>query len=269
MPADATALPNYETLLVTLDARVLTVRLNRPQRLNAVVEELYQELLDVLRIAQQSPQVRAVVLTGEGRAFCVGADMKAHGSAKRTLFQRRAYLQLGNDVCEAITKLSKPVVAAVNGYALGAGAEMAVSCDFIVMADEAQIGFPETSIGTCVGGGVSKLLPQLVGLTQARRLLYLGDKIHGQEAAKISLALASYPQAQLMAEAQTLAERLAKQAPVSMAMLKPLVNRSAHTSMESQLQQELDAVFTCSTTEDWQEGVDAFAERRPPNFQGQ
>ncbi len=162
MPADATALPNYETLLVTLDARVLTVRLNRPQRLNAVVEALYQELLDVLRIAQQSPQVRAVVLTGEGRAFCVGADMKAHGSAKRTLFQRRAYLQLGNDVCEAITKLSKPVVAAVNGYALGAGAEMAVSCDFIVMADEAQIGFPETSIGTCVGGGVSKLLPQLV-----------------------------------------------------------------------------------------------------------
>ena len=245
MPADATALPNYETLLVTLDARVLTVRLNRPQRLNAVVEALYQELLDVLRIAQQSPQVRAVVLTGEGRAFCVGADMKAHGSAKRTLFQRRAYLQLGNDVCEAITKLSKPVVAAVNGYALGAGAEMAVSC------------------------GVSKLLPQLVGLTQARRLLYLGDKLHGPEAAKIGLALASYPQAQLMAEAQTLAERLAKQAPVSMAMLKPLVNRSAHTSMESQLQQELDAVFTCSTTEDWQEGVDAFAERRPPNFQGQ
>jgi len=214
MPADATALPNYETLLVTLDARVLTVRLNRPQRLNAVVEALYQELLDVLRIAQQSPQVRAVVLTGEGRAFCVGADMKAHGSAKRTLFQRRAYLQLGNDVCEAITKLSKPVVAAVNGYALGAGAEMAVSCDFIVMADEAQIGFPETSIGTCVGGGVSKLLPQLVGLTQARRLLYLGDKLHGPEAARIGLALASYPQAQLMAEAQTLAERLAKQAPV-------------------------------------------------------
>jgi len=269
MSADATALPNYETLLVTLDARVLTVRLNRPQRLNAVVEALYQELLDVLRIAQQSPQVRAVVLTGEGRAFCVGADMKAHGSAKRTLFQRRAYLQLGNDVCEAITKLSKPVVAAVNGYALGAGAEMAVSCDFIVMADEAQIGFPETSIGTCVGGGVSKLLPQLVGLTQARRLLYLGDKLHGPEAARIGLVLASYPQAQLMAEAQTLAERLAKQAPVSMAMLKPLVNRSAHTSMESQLQQELDAVFTCSTTDDWQEGVDAFAERRAPNFLGQ
>jgi enoyl-CoA hydratase len=269
MPADATELPDYETLLVSLDGRVLTVRLNRPQRLNAVVEVLYQELLDVLRWAHQSPQVRAVVLTGEGRAFCVGADMKAHGSAARTLFQRRAYLQLGNDVCEAITQLGKPVVAAVNGYALGAGAEMAVACDFVVMADDAQIGFPETSIGTCVGGGVSKLLPQLVGLTQARRLLYLGDKLYGPEAAGMGLALASYPQTQLMAEAQLLAERLAKQAPVSMAMLKPLVNRSTHTSMESQLQQELDAVFTCSTTDDWQEGVDAFAERRAPNFQGQ
>lgn len=269
MSADATALPRYETLLVSSDAHVLTIRFNRPERLNAVIETLYLELLDALQWAQRSSQVRAVIVTGEGRAFCVGADMKAHGSATRTLFQRRAYLQLGNDVCEAIAKLSKPVIAAVNGYALGAGAEMAVACDFIVMADDAQIGFPETSIGTCVGGGVSKLLPQLVGLTQARRLLYLGDKINGEEAMRIGLALASHPKAQLMAEVQTLAERLAKQAPVSMAMLKPLVNRSAHTCMESQLQQELDAVFTCSTTQDWKEGVDAFAERRAPNFQGQ
>lgn len=265
--ADRT-LPCYETLLVSQHNHVLEVRFNRPERLNAVIEALYRELLDVLQYAAQTPDVRSVVLTGEGRAFCVGADMKAHGGAARTLFQRRAYLQLGNDVCEAIIKLNKPVVAAVNGYALGAGAEMAVSCDFIVMADEAQIGFPETSIGTCVGGGVSKLLPQLVGLAQARRLLYLGDKISGTEAATIGLALASHPQTDLLSEALALAEKLARQAPVSMAMLKPLVNRGGHTSLESQLQQELDAVFTCSTTDDWQEGVDAFAERRKPDFQG-
>ncbi|AQU82221.1 MAG: enoyl-CoA hydratase/isomerase family protein [Halomonas sp.] len=264
----ASALPCYETLLVSQHDHVLEVRFNRPERLNAVIEALYRELLDVLHYAAQAPHVRAVVLTGEGRAFCVGADMKAHGGAARTLVQRRAYLQLGNDVCEAIIKLSKPVVAAVNGYALGAGAEMAVSCDFVVMADDAQIGFPETSIGTCVGGGVSKLLPQLVGLTQARRLLYLGNKITGVEAAAIGLALDSHPQENLLQEALALAGKLANQAPVSIAMLKPLVNRGAHTSLESQLQQELDAVFTCSTTEDWQEGVDAFAERRIPRFQG-
>lgn len=246
----------------------MTVCLNRPERLNAVVELMYQELLDVLAFARQTPEVRVVVITGEGRAFCVGADMKAHGDAARTLYQRREYLQLGNDVCEAIAQLNKPVIAALNGYALGAGAEIAVICDFILMADDAQIGFPETSIGTCVGGGVSKWLPQLVGLGQARRLLYTGDKINGAEATRLGLALAHYPLDQLMPEAWALASQLAKQAPVSLAMLKPLVNRAAHTEMSSQLQQELDAVFTCSTTEDWQEGVNAFAEKRPPQFKG-
>lgn len=268
MSADAPALPTYETLLISLDEHVLTLRFNRPHRLNAVIETLYEELLDALRFTQHAAQVRAVILTGEGRAFCVGADMKAHGGAQRSLFQRRAYLQLGNDACEAIDQLGKPVVAAVNGYALGAGAEMAVACDFIVMAEDAQIGFPETSIGTCVGGGVSKRLPQWVGLGQARRLLYLGDRIDGVEATRIGLALANHPGAELMAQAQALATRLAGQAPVSMAMLKPLLNRASETSMESQLQQELDAVFTCSITDDWQEGVDAFAARRAPRFQG-
>ncbi|MGM0542942.1 MAG: enoyl-CoA hydratase/isomerase family protein [Pseudomonadota bacterium] len=261
-------LPSYSHLLVTRQNHVLTVRLNRPDRLNAVVEALYHELLDALAIAQRERDIRAVVLTGEGRAFCVGADMKAHEGAGRTLFQRRQYLQLGNDVGESIAQLGKPVIAAVNGYALGAGAEMAVACDFILMADDAQLGFPETSIGTCVGGGVSKWLPQLVGLAQARRLLYTGENINGAEATRLGLALANYPLDQLMPEAESLASQLAGKAPVSLAMLKPLVNRAAHTDMPGQLQQELDAVFTCSTTEDWQEGVNAFAEKRAPRFKG-
>ncbi|MBA2780041.1 enoyl-CoA hydratase/isomerase family protein [Billgrantia kenyensis] len=257
-----------ETLLVSRHGAILEIRFNRPHRLNAVIETLYTELLAVLAEAQADPEVRCVILTGEGRAFCVGADMKEHGGAKRTLFQRRQYLQLGNDVCEAILRHPKPVIAAVNGYALGAGAEMAVACDFIVMAEEAQIGFPETSIGTCVGGGVSKLLPQLVGLSKARQLLYTGRRINGDEAAHIGLATASHSSEQLMAEARRLADSLARQAPVSIAMLKRLVNQGSDTGLESQLQQELDAVFTCSTTADWQEGVDAFAEKRPPEFKG-
>ncbi|WP_163559572.1 enoyl-CoA hydratase/isomerase family protein [Halomonas sp. NO4] len=257
-----------ETLIIARHGAVMEIRFNRPHRLNAVVETLYTELLVALAEAEADTDVRAVILTGEGRAFCVGADMKEHGSASRSLYQRRQYLQLGNDVCEAILRLKTPVIAAVNGYALGAGAEMAVACDFILMADEAQIGFPEVSIGTCVGGGVSKLLPQLVGLSRARQLLYTGKRIDGDEAARIGLATASWPAESLMTEVHQLAETLAQQAPVSMAMLKRLVNQGAHTDLEGQLQQELDAVFTCSTTADWQEGVDAFAEKRPPRFQG-
>jgi enoyl-CoA hydratase len=257
-----------ETLLVSRHGAVLEIRFNRPHRLNAVIETLYTELLAALAEAQADPEVRCVILSGEGRAFCVGADMKEHGGAKRTLFQRRQYLQLGNDVCEAILRHPKPVIAAVNGYALGAGAEMAVACDFIVMAEEAQIGFPETSIGTCVGGGVSKLLPQLVGLSKARQLLYTGRRIKGDEAAQIGLATSFHSSEQLMEEARRLADSLARQAPVSIAMLKRLVNQGSDTGLESQLQQELDAVFTCSTTADWQEGVDAFAEKRTPEFKG-
>ncbi|MCE9664403.1 enoyl-CoA hydratase-related protein [Halomonas sp. M5N1S17] len=261
--------PSPETLNIIHTDGVMEIRFNRPHRLNAVVETLYTDLLAALASAEADDDIRAVILTGEGRAFCVGADMKEHGGAKRTLFQRRQYLQLGNDVCEAILRLRKPVIAAVNGYALGAGAEMAVSCDFIVMADEAQIGFPETSIGTCVGGGVSKILPQLVGLNMARQLLFTGRRIDGEEAKRIGLATSSWPQDALLNEAHRLAGDLAKQAPVSIAMLKRLVNQGGHTDLEGQLQQELDAVFTCSTTEDWQEGVDAFAEKRTPNFKGQ
>ncbi|QOR39462.1 enoyl-CoA hydratase/isomerase family protein [Billgrantia diversa] len=257
-----------ETLIIDRQGAVMEIRFNRPHRLNAVVETFYTELLSALADAEADPGVRCVILTGEGRAFCVGADMKEHGGAKRTLFQRRQYLQLGNDVCEAILRHPKPIIAAVNGYALGAGAEMAVSCDFIVMAEEAQIGFPETSIGTCVGGGVSKLLPQLVGLNMARQLLYTGRRIDGREAARIGLATSTHSGGELKQETHRLAETLARQAPVSIAMLKRLVNQGSDTGLESQLQQELDAVFTCSTTDDWQEGVDAFAEKRAPEFKG-
>lgn len=257
-----------ETLIIERQAAVMVIRFNRPHRLNAVVEPLYRELLAALAEAERDPEIRAVVLSGEGRAFCVGADMKEHGAAGRTLHQRREYLQLGNDVCEAILRSPLPVVAAVNGYALGAGAEMAVACDFMVMSEAAQIGFPEVSIGTCVGGGVSQLLPQLVGLGQARRLLYTGVRIDGIEAARLGLASQAVPAEALMDAALGLAETLSRQAPISLAMLKRLVNQGSHESLESQLQQELDAVFRCSTTADWQEGVDAFAEKRSPNFKG-
>src|SRR5690554_787980 len=107
-----------ETLIINRQGAVMEIRFNRPHRLNAVVEAFYGELLAALAEAKADPEVRCVILTGEGRAFCVGADMKEHGGAKRTLFQRRQYLQLGNDVCEAILRHPKPIIAAVNGYAL-------------------------------------------------------------------------------------------------------------------------------------------------------
>lgn len=259
---------NFETIIYRKADQYAEIRFNRPHRLNAVVEKFYNEMMEALDLAEKDPDVRAVLLTGEGRAFCVGADMKEHGAGERTLNQRREYLILGNDVCEKIFRLRVPVVAAVNGYALGAGAEMACSCDFVLMAEGAKIGFPEVSIGTCVGGGVTQFLPRLVGLSKARELIFTGEKIDGKEAARIGMVTRSVADDDLQAEAGKFIAVLASKAPISMSMVKRLLNNSTYQNLEDQLQLELDSVFVCSTTADWQEGVDAFAEKREPVFKG-
>ncbi len=258
----------FETLIYTIKDGYAEIRFNRPHRLNAVVEQFYNELITALHRAEADSDVRAVLLTGEGRAFCVGADMKEHGAGERTQYQRRQYLQLGNDACEAIFRLKKPVVAAINGYALGAGAEMACSCDFVLMAEGAQIGFPEVSIGTCVGGGVTQFLPRLVGLAKARELIFTGQRIDGTEAERIGLVTRAVADEELENAAADFIATLATKAPISMALVKKLLNNASHTDLDAQLQCELDGVFMCTTTADWQEGVDAFAEKRSPDFRG-
>lgn len=259
---------DYETLIYNQTDGYAEIRFNRPHRLNAVVEQFYTELLDALATAEADGDVRAVMLTGEGRAFCVGADMKEHGAGERTQYQRRQYLQLGNDVCEAIFRLNKPVVAVINGYALGAGAEMACSCDFVIMAESAKIGFPEVSIGTCVGGGVTQFLPRLVGLAKARELIFTGVKIDGTEAERIGLATRAVADETLAEAAREFVAELATKAPISMQLVKKMLNNSSFNDLDAQLQHELDGVFMCTTTQDWQEGVDAFAEKRSPEFKG-
>ncbi len=259
---------SFETLLYRHHGDYVEIRFNRPQRLNAVIEQLYEETIVALQRAQADSKVRAIMITGEGRAFCVGADLKEHGAGERSQYQRRLYLQLGNDVCETIARLSKPVVAAVNGYALGAGAEMACACDFVIMAESAQMGFPEVSIGTCIGGGVSQVLPRLVGLAKARELLFLGERINGAEAERIGLISKSVADEELDHYAVAFMHKLASKAPISMAVVKKLLLTASHTDLDSQLQHELDGVFMCSTTADWQEGIDAFADKRLPEFKG-
>ncbi|PZV33927.1 hypothetical protein B5V02_35165, partial [Mesorhizobium kowhaii] len=158
---------------------------NRPERLNAVNEALYQQTLDALNYADQAPNVRCVVLSGNGRAFCAGADMKAHKSGERTREEREVYIMLGQRVCERIQTMTTPVIAEVHGYAVGGGAEIATSADFLIMSEDAQLGFPEVAIGTYVGGGVTLRLPRLIGLRNAASLLMLGNRITGAKCQEI------------------------------------------------------------------------------------
>jgi enoyl-CoA hydratase len=260
---------SVRTILYEQADGLAEIRFNRPERLNAVVEALYDELFAALEDAEKDPAVRAVILTGEGRAFCVGADMKEHGRGERTPFQRREYLRREQKVCMRIYSLSKPVIAAVNGYALGAGAEMAIAADFILMAESAKIGFPEISIGAFLGGGVSHLLPQIVGLAKARELIFLGDRIDGREAVALGLANRVFADATFRDDARAFARRLAEKAPVSMALAKEHLNKGINRGMEAALVTELEGMMFCSTTKDWQEGVDAFAAKRAPVFRGE
>lgn len=259
---------SYKTILFSVQDNVAEIRFNRPHRLNAVVELFYEEVLHALRSAESDPEVKVIVLTGEGRAFCVGADMKEHGRGERTPWNRRSYLLRGNDVCRAIHRNRKPVIAAVNGFALGAGAEMAISADFIVMRDDAQIGLPEVSIGTHVGGAVTSILPRLVGLAKARELIFLGSRINGVEAKRIGLAHDSAPDETFEVAVRALTSALAEKAPVSMAFAKEHLNIGNTRDYETLLSTEIEACYACTFTDDWKEGVEAFAQKRKPVFTG-
>ncbi|MEI9426199.1 enoyl-CoA hydratase/isomerase family protein [Mesorhizobium sp. Cs1299R1N3] len=257
----------FETVAYELQDGIAEIRLNRPHRLNAVVQKLYDDILAALDQAERDKNVRVIVLTGEGRAFCVGADLKEHKTG-RTAFDRRQYLMSEQRVCRRLVSLPKPIIAAVKGYALGAGAEMALACDFIVMAASARIAFPEIGLGTFLGGGVTYVLPRLVGLAKARGLIFLGQQIDGAEAVRIGLASYCIPDETFREGVRTLASELSKKAPFSMQLAKEQLASAAYGTFDSALTAELEGMMFCSTTRDWQEGVDAFAEKRQPTFRG-
>ncbi|MBX3680172.1 MAG: enoyl-CoA hydratase/isomerase family protein [Rhodocyclaceae bacterium] len=259
---------SYETIIYGMTDGIAEIRLNRPHRLNAVTQTLYDELNDALSRAEADKDARVVLLSGEGRAFCVGADLKEH-KAGRTAFDRRQYLQGEQIVCKRLMLLKKPVVAAVNGFALGAGAEVALASDFVLMARSAQIGLPEISIGNFLGGGVTLLLPRLVGLAKARELVFLGERIDGEEAVRIGLANRVFDDEGFLDAARGFARKLAGKAPFSMQLAKEQLNMAAERTLDAALTAELEGMMFVGTTRDWQEGIDAFAEKRAPVFKGE
>ncbi len=260
-------LMTFETIIYSRFEATAEIRLNRPHRLNAVVEKLYEEMLAALAQAENDSKVTVVVLTGEGRSFCVGADMKEHAAQNRSEIEKLEYLNLGNKVCESIYKFPKIVIAAVNGYALGAGAEMACSADFMLIKENAKIGFPEVSIGTHVGGAVTAILPRLVGLARARELIMTGRHIDGNEAYAIGLATRVLSEQDFQRGVADFAQLIASKAPVSIRYTKHHLN-DMHQDYASRLVSEINALRACMRTDDWKEGVNAFSEKRPPKFKG-
>lgn len=268
LPAESPAPPD-DPVLVQRDGPLLLLTLNRPDRLNAVSLPMYERLREELSAAATDRDVRCVVLTGQGRAFCVGADLKAHGEGAPTGDIRKRYVRTAQKVNRLIQMGAKPVVAAVNGHAIGGGLEMALSSDFMVVAEDAKLRFPEISLGTFVGGGTVYTLAERVGTLKARELIYLGDFFLGREAAEWGVASLAVPADKVLAEAIALAGRLAERAPISLAYAKQLIGPAGTMPRTKALNLEAEALEAIFGTRDWQEGVDAFHEKRPPRYTGE
>lgn len=225
------------------DGVVATIHLNRPERLNAVDAGLPAALADALRRAA-AEGARAVVLAGRGRAFCAGHDLK-EPPAVETVEQTRARLEEIQDVTRLIRRFPGVVVAAVHGYALGAGAEFALSCDVVVAGEDAAFGFPEVGVGLSVTGGISVLLPALVGWARAKELLLLGARVSGSEAAAMGLVARCVPTGTHEEAALDLARRIAARPATAVSLAKQVLDQGLGADLETAMGREVEhAVLT-------------------------
>ncbi len=267
---------SYATILFEKREHTGIIRLNRPERMNAVSEEMYGELIDILEKLESDDSLRVLLLTGSVRVkdgvskqtFCAGADLKKHASGDRNIEQKRDYIYLAHKANLKLYSFHKPVIAVLNGAARGAGSEMALDCDFIFMADDATIGFPEIGLGTFVGGGVTKLLPERIGIKKARELIYTGRVLTGAEAVEYGLADRSFPADELLTRSLEFAELISSRAPVSVSLTKKIFQLSPLEDIHTVLEMEAEAILRCMDTEDWKEGIDAFNEKRKPFYRG-
>ena len=252
------------------------LRLYRPERMNAVIEQMYIDINSVLDIVEKDDDVKVLILTGcvwkrekgDKQAFCAGADLKKHSEGDRTPFEKREYIMLAHNTTKRIYEFVKPVIAAVNGPARGAGTELALNCDFLFIADEASIGFPETSLGTFIGGGVTYHITNILNIQKAKELVYTGKILTGKEAVEYGLAFKNYPIEIFMDKVVEFAENIAGKAPISMKFAKKLIQKAPFLDLDTVITLEAEAILACMTTEDWHEGIKAFMEKRKPVYKG-
>ncbi len=257
---------DYKNLLVDAGP-VTTITVNRPQAMNALDRATILELIDVFTVMEGAPSVRAAVLTGAGeKAFVAGADITA--MAAFTPREARAFAELGGSLGDLIEGLAIPVIAAVNGFALGGGCELALACDFIYASSKAKLGQPEVSLGVIPGFGGTQRLARRVGLGHARELCYTGDIIAADEALRIGLVNAVVDPAELLPRARAAAEKIASKGPLAVADAKRALRRGADLPIGEACELERHLFAGLFATADQKEGCKAFVEKRPPKFEG-
>ncbi len=242
----------------------LVITLERPEKLNALTTAMVQGIRDGLKRAAEDPLVRVVILTGGEKVFCAGADIGIEKGATPLEFRR--FVQQIQDITRDIQTLDKMVIAAVSGYALGGGAEIALACDLRVFSESATFGFPEVGLGLTITSGASYLLPRTVGLGRAKEIALLGRRVEAAEAEALGLANRVVPVESMLTAAKELAGQVAGLPPHAVAAQKQLLNAGVEVSLEALLRHETEAIAAAIRTEDAQEGMIAFLEKRAPKF---
>lgn len=257
----------YEHLIFEAATGIATITLNRPKSLNALNRTLLEELAQAVNQAESDAAVRVLIVTGGGeRAFASGADIPEFKGMDPV--QALQYAEKVQTVMNRIENFRKPVLAAVNGYALGAGCELAMACDIIYAADSAKFGQPEVNLGMIPGAGGTQRLVRLVGIQRAKELIYTAEIIDAQEAHRIGLVTRVFPAAELMPATRRVAEAIISKGAVAIELVKRAIQEGADLELERALATEAKAFALCFATGETAEGINAFLEKRKPHFKG-
>ena len=257
----------YQYLKYHVEHGVATITLNRPDVYNALNDEITFEMQDVLKVVSKDENVRAVVLTGEGKAFCSGQDLKAASGDQKRSFLNSLHKRY-NPIISAMRSLPKPIVCRLNGVAAGAGCSLALACDVIVATEEATLIEVFINIGLVPDSGSSYFLPRLVGMAKAFEMCSMGSRVKATEAAFIGLINKAVPADQLDAAVKSYTDYFASAPTKSIGLIKKMLNKSSTSTLEEMLEYEAYCQEIAGSSYDYKEGVTAFLEKRKPAFQG-
>ena len=251
---------NFDCILYEKKDGIAIIQLNRPQVLNAMNRQLWIDMGAALKDVENDPSIKVLIITGSGRAFSTGADLKE--SKDRSLEAYRGYLEELQETTRKILRFEKPIIAAVNGYALGSGYELALACDLRIAAHDAQIGSPEARVSSSVTGGAMRLVQDLIGIGKAKELLFTAQNISGREAERIGLVNLSVPGDELMSKAMQMAGEIAQNSALSLKLIKRGLAMAHEVSLEALMDYEVEACLACVSTRERQDSLKIFEARR-------
>ena len=257
------------TVNLNISDGIARILLNRPNVLNAINQRMWEELTYVFHSLKNSSETRVAVITGAGRGFCSGADLKEVAWRGETLSESRNRIESNNQqLSREMITTRIPIIAAINGYALGGGVEIALAADLRIASENAKFGFPEATIGRFISGGASLLLPKTIGMSWAKRLIFTGEHITASKAVEIGLVEEVTSSNSLNDRASELAKKITKNAPISIELSKKVLNKVSLDQLETALAFETEALIATYTTDDNEKGVAAFSRRETANFSG-